>query len=54
MPIAHGQCGSVLQELHCPWPPGGVVVRYTSCTAHTPLAVRQCIARLPLPTAPKQ
>ena len=37
---------------HCPLPPDSVVVQSRSSTAHCPQAVRQCIAGVPLPTAP--
>ena len=37
LPTAPGQCGSALQELHCPLPPGSVAVHCRSCTAHCPL-----------------
>ena len=45
---------ATLQEFHCPLPPGSVAVHCRSCTAHCPQAVRQCIAGVPLPTAPRQ
>ena len=35
-------------------PPDSEVVHCRSCTAHCPLTVRQCIAGVPLPTAPRQ
>ena len=70
LPTAPKQWGSALQEFHCPVPPGSEVVhcrscsvhcpqgneavRCRSCTAHCPQAVRQCIAGVALPTAPKQ
>ena len=69
-PTAPGQWGSALQELHCPLPPGSEAVHCRSCTAHCPQgseavhcrsctaycprAVRQCIAGVALPTAPRQ
>ena len=43
-----------LQDFDCPPPPGGVAVHCRSCTAQCPEAVRQCVARVPLPTAPKR
>ena len=43
-----------LQEFHCPPPPGRVAVHCTSSTAHSPQAVRLCIAGVALPTAPEQ
>ena len=68
MPTAPGQCGNALRELHCPLPPGGETVwcrsstthlgsesvYSRSSTAHGPRAVRQCIAGVQLPTAPRQ
>ena len=56
MSTAPRQWGSVLQEFHCPLPPGSETVhcRSWSCTAHCPQAVRQCIAGVALPTAPRQ
>ena len=35
-------------------PPGTEAVRCTSCPTHCPQAVRQCVARVALPTAPMQ
>ena len=49
LPTAWGRCGSALQELHCPLPPGSEyheVVYCRSCTAHCPQAV-QYTALLP-------
>ena len=43
-----------MQELHCPLPPGSEAVHCRSSTAHCPQAVRQCIAGVALPTAPRQ
>ena len=54
MPTAPRQCGSVLQEVHCPQPPGSEAVHCRRSTAHYPQAVRQCIEGGPLPTAPRQ
>ena len=54
LPTAPRQCGSVLQELHCPLTQGSEAVHYRGCTVRCPQAVRQCIARVPLPTAPGQ
>ena len=70
LPTTPRQRGSALQELHCPLPPGSEAVRCRSCTAHCPQggeavpcrgstahcpqAVGQCIAGVPLPTAPRQ
>ena len=70
MPTAPRQWGSALQEFHCPLPPGSEVVHCRSCTAHCPKgseavhcrsctaycpqAVRECIAEIALPTAPRQ
>ena len=70
LPTAPRQCGTVLQELHCPLPPGSEAVHCRSSTAHCPQgsgavhcrsstahcprAVRQCVAGVPLPTAPRQ
>ena len=42
----------VAQESHCPLPPGSEAVHSRGSTAHCPQAVRQCIAGVPLPTAP--
>ena len=44
---------SVLQEFHRPLPPSSEAVHCRSCTAHCPQAVRQGIARVPRPTAPR-
>ena len=52
--------GIYLQSVLCfagPLPlagPGSMAVHCTKSTAHCPQAVRQCIARSPLPTAPRQ
>ena len=54
LPTAPKQCGSALQESRCPLPPGGEVVYCRSSPAHYPQAVRQCIAGVPLPSAPGQ
>ena len=43
-----------MQELHYPLPPGSEAVHCRSCAAHCPQAVRQCIAGVALPTAPRQ
>ena len=52
LPTAPRRCGSALQALHRPLPPGSLAVRCRSSTAHRPRAVRQCIAGVPLPAAP--
>ena len=52
--VSRGQWACALQEFHCPPPPGGVAVHCRSCTDHCPEAVRQCIAGIALPTAPRQ
>ena len=54
LPTAPRQCGSGLQEWHCPLPPGSEAVHCRSCTAHCSQAVRQCIAGVALPTPPGQ
>ena len=54
LPTAPRRCGSALQELHRPLPPGSVAVHNRSSTAHCPQAVRQCIVGVALPTAPRQ
>ena len=51
---APGQCDSALQEFHCPLPQGSEAVHCRNSTAHSRQAIRQCIARVPLPTAPRQ
>ena len=43
-----------MQEFHYPLPPGSEAVRCKSSTTHCPQAARQCIAGVPLPTAPRQ
>ena len=43
-----------MQELHCPLPQGSEAVYSRSSTAHCPEALRQCIAEVALPTAPRQ
>ena len=43
-----------MQELHCPLFPGSAAVDCRSGTAQCPQAVRQCIAGVALPTAPRQ
>ena len=53
MPPTYWQSGSALQEFLCPLPPSGVAVHSTSSYAHCPQAVRHCIARLHMPSAPK-
>ena len=47
-------CQVTRQELHRPLPPGSEVVYCGRSTAHCPQAVRQCIAGVALPTAPRQ
>ena len=42
-----------LQELNCTLSPGIWAVHWRSCSAHCPQAVRQCIAGVALPTAPR-
>ena len=42
------------QELHFPVPPASEAVHCRSSTAYCPRALRQCIARVALPTAPRQ
>ena len=54
LPTAPRQWGSILQEVHCPLPPGSEAVHCRRSTAHCPQAVRKCIAGGPLPTAPRQ
>ena len=57
VPTARGQSGTAVQRLHCPLPLAREVVRYKSSgsfTANCRPAVRHCIARVPLPTAPRQ
>ena len=54
MPTAPRQLGSALQEFHCALPAGREAMYCKSCTAHYPTAVRQCVAGVPLPTAPRQ
>ena len=70
LPTAPRQWCRALQELHCPLPPGSEIGHCRSCaapcpqgsgaehcrnsTGHCPRAVRQCIAGVPLPTAPRQ
>ena len=39
---------------HCPLPQGSEAVHCRSCTAHCPQQVRQCIAGVALPTAPRR
>ena len=51
MPTVPRRCGSALQELHCPLPTGSEAVHHRSSIAHCPKAVRQCIARVALPSA---
>ena len=41
-------------EFYCPLPPGSEAVFNSSSTTHCPWAVRQSIARVALPTAPRQ
>ena len=53
-PSPPGRCARLLQELHCPLPPGSEAVHCRRSTAHCPRAVRQCIARVALPAAPRQ
>ena len=54
-PPPHRQCGSALQEFHCPLPLGSVVaVHCRSSTTPCPHLVWQCMAGVPLPTAPTQ
>ena len=43
-----------MQKLHCALPPGSGAVHCRSWTAHCPKAVRQCVAGVALPTAPRQ
>ena len=43
-----------MQDVHCPLPPGSEAVYSRSSTAHCPQAVRQCIAEVAPPTAPRQ
>ena len=43
-----------MQELHCLLPEGSEAVHCRSCNAHCPQAVRQCMAGVALPTAPRQ
>ena len=52
MPTAPRQWGSVLRELHCPLPPGSEAEHCRRSTAPCPRAVVQCVAGVPLPTAP--
>ena len=54
MPPAPRHWGRALQEFHCPLPSGSEAVHCKSCTAYCPRAVRQCIAGVALPTAPRQ
>ena len=54
LPTGPRQLGSVLQDPHCPLPPGSGAVRCRSSTAHCPKAVRRCIARVSTPNAPRQ
>ena len=50
--VGRGYWAHALHEFHCPPPPSGVAVHCKNCTAHFPQAVRQCVARIALPTAP--
>ena len=52
LPTAPRTWGSALQESHCPLPLGSEAMRCRSCAAHWPQAVGQCVAGVPLPTAP--
>ena len=54
MPTAPSCWDSVLQEVHCPLPPGSEAVYCRRSPAHCPDTVEQCIAGVPLPTAPRQ
>ena len=54
MPAAPRQRGSVLQDFHCPLPPGSGKMNSRRSTACCPQAVGQCIAGVTLPTAPRQ
>ena len=54
LPTAPRRCCNALQEFHCPLPPGIEAMCCTSCIAHCPQAVRQCIAGVALPSAPRR
>ena len=49
---AHGK--AMPHSSRCPLPPGSEAVHCRSCAAHCPQAVKRGIARVPLPTAPRQ
>ena len=54
MPTAPRQWGYLLQGFICPLPPGSEAVHCRRSTAPCPQAVEQRIAKVPLPTAPRQ